>query len=477
MINSQITGTDLYKAMQNIESEWVEEAADIKPLKKKTVFPWSERVMDNLATAAIICLVVVALMLAPRIVKSFLNEQLSPAGIEATSDAETIEYNSKEEQQETVADVVISYENVPKDGKVIDGVLYEYSTWLERYVISKWTVPAKPDILSVKNIAPGFSTDYYLTRAVSNNAFITESNAHAMYYLVQLSVSTESPRYYRQEAIYSAIMEHGNYGLYIGEAGRYKSNYGDYYIEHDKFIYGILTYEQMKEIASKFASLDSSNSIMYCLLSAFETDKANIYTDGNIPKYSQEELEAQLKCVYSKYKDKYVMSKNLGLQGVVYTDILSLPSASEPIAYSGKLMEAIGHNPVININNAKKMAYLVEIQVYDVSVTSDNEEINKYISLLDNKIKDDKLKQEYERLKSICNYDIILGEKHWDSDSSTTAIYGILTYDEMKNIPKNEGYGYSFQIDSENSIGAKGIIEEKLYGKDYTTVYPVKEKN
>ncbi len=458
-----MTGKDIYKAMQDIDRNFVVEAWDVKPTVKKCWFVVSERMKDNLATVAIICLVVAAVLVVPRVTKDFGGEGLNPAGIETTA------YEETSRQEETVTTPEVYYDNVPKDAKVVDGILYEYSTWLERYVISKWSVPDGSGIVSETS---GFGMTPKLSDAVSHNAVITESNADKMYYLVEIypkNQSDNSLQANKTKELYKVLDELGNYGIYFGEAGNYKSDYGDFYLVHDEFVYGIMTYDEMKELSNKFAEKNPGNCLYYDLLSVFEIDRANIYTDDGVAKYTAEELSAEWKYVYSLQYDKYIMSKNRMQNGTYYSDSYSIPTKDERITYSNKLTKAIGDNK-INADNAKSVAYLVEINVYDVVAASGNSEDNKISSTFSNEITGDKLKQEYERLKKLCDFDIRMGEKYWDTGNNTPVIYGMLTCEQMKKLPLNDGYGYAFQITGEKTFGASGIIEESLYGKDYMVI-------
>lgn len=463
-----MTGKELYTAMQNIDKDLVEESWDIKPTTKKHKFVWSERLKDNLATVAILCAVVLAVILIPKIANNAVYDDINPAGIEKTVAEETDKQAETFTAQETLATPEVNYDNVPEGAKVIDGILYEYDTWLNRYVVSQWSMVIGGGGVISETSGVGIAPK--LSLAISGNALITESNADRMYYLVEVSESNKSGDYSQTGSVkelYSILTDLGNYGLSLGEAGNYKSNYGDFYICHDEFICGLMTYDDMKELYDKFAGKNPGKSLYYDLLSNFEVDKANIYTEEGVPKYSAEELAAEWKYVYSKRYGKYVVSKNYIPNGGSYSDSYSSPMATERITYSRKLKEAIASNMIINVDNAADMTYLVEINVTDIS---DNSKYNEVLSALGGGINDDKLKQEYERLRSACNYDIRLGEQFWQSDNSKVIIYGMLTYDQMKSIPVKDGYGYAFQIIDEITIGPTGIIEESLYGKDYTVI-------
>lgn len=464
-----MTGKDVYINMQNIDEQLIIEATDIKATKKK--FYFTERQRDNLATAAIVCLVVAAVLLVPTIVKHVTGDGFSPAGVvESTVSSETAAQDETASMQETSSELAVNYDNVPDGAKVIDGVLYEYSTWLERYVVSDWSLPGESAVL---NDVSGLTMTSVLSKAISNNAIITESNADIMYYAVEIAAKNQLNASQQANAateLYLSLADIGNYGIRLAEAGNYKSNYGDFFVSHDAFVYGLLTYDEMKELAVKYAQKNSGNGLKYDLISEFEVQKANIYTDNMVPKYSKEELSAAWRYVYSPQYEKYIVSRNYLQTGDYYNDHYTRPTKDTRVTYSSNLKSIMDSNAIINVNNAGSMTYLVEINVYDVSSQSGDPHYDKILSAFGDEVKDDVLKKEYERLKSACNYDIRLGEQFWGTGNNTPVIYGMLTYEQMKTIPVNEAYGYAFQIAGETDFGPSGIIEESLYGKGYTVI-------
>lgn len=170
---------------------------------------------------------------------------------------------------------------------------------------------------------------------------------------------------------------------------------------------------------------------------------------------------ASLKYVYSKQKGRYIVSKE---KSFATPDNWKEPAKGEVI-FSDDLIIAFGNNQIVNTDNAGNMAYLVDIYIYEEVTSYDG----RTISYSYNRLIDDELKEEYKRIKSVSNLDVSWAEKP-SYNTESKIFYGVLTVDEMRNFPLNDGYGCVFSFISADSLKYDGDVDKLLYGENYEII-------
>ncbi|MBQ4284741.1 MAG: hypothetical protein IJB96_12550 [Lachnospira sp.] len=303
-----MTGKDLYKAMQNVDESLITESADIKVTKKKVKWQLTERQRDNLATAAIVLLVVGLVAIVPVIVKS---GDLGASGINATTSVDATDVAVENPTEDITKTEETETEKVPTDNiidtkgdrellanavvasgsMVIDGRLYEYDKAKERFVISVYKYGGNS--LTLDFSVGGFAISSGVKDAIAYNAIVTEKNADDMYYLVEIEAYdynhtyANNTQYNRVDRlgskdakdVYERIKNSGKYSVVWCESGNHSYTYDGYILNFgpEGFMYGILNYEQMKSLAKDFDDYGFAYSLLSKTVKNVNTNFSTLY--------------------------------------------------------------------------------------------------------------------------------------------------------------------------------------------------------
>lgn len=252
---SSIKGKDIYKAIGNINKRLVVEAEETD-VKKKSI-RLSERLVDNLACVAIVCLLVLTVCIVQVVIRNGGN----------THKDTPVNEPSSTEQNDIIVDETYIYE----DATVVSTECeYVYSKDNKVYIVSKegsyvsadsWDAPKSGEIV--------FSDD--LLNAFGNNAIITPENSKDVAYLVEIHVYDVLDNAGNKqltddglEAEYERVNRMSE--LDIKWAGK-----PSYDIESNR-MYGVLTVEQMREYPT-----EAGRGYVFGLIS-----KTELKYEGNI---------------------------------------------------------------------------------------------------------------------------------------------------------------------------------------------------
>ncbi len=254
-----MTGKYMLEALQNVDELLIAEADGIKTSKKVVKFGMTERQRDNLATAAIVVLMIGLVALIPVIKRYIPQSGLLEPGQSINSDVESRYKNISHKINEWCNYISKDID----ESQVVDGILYEYDKDNDSYIVSSTGCTDVNISLAYGSNATvaGFATHGILDElenSMTYNVVVTPENASRMYYLVAFrgyednsDASSIDWNEASQQTFYEAVSKLGYEVQLVEGSGYYENEYGEKVYVRDDCIYGMLTYEQMKNIYEK----------------------------------------------------------------------------------------------------------------------------------------------------------------------------------------------------------------------------------
>ncbi len=252
-----MTEKDLIKALQNVDECLIIEADEVAPAKKSVKYHISEKVLDNIVTAALALLVVGMVALIPVLKNN--NTQSDPG----------YDYNYSTNNPSRLPLKLSDLLDKDTDEiSVVDEVLYEYDKEEDSYIVSSTSCNGISLSLNIGGSSYKFErfnmrTDLKWT--VEHNAVITPDNAKRIYYLVAFRTYNNKGdgdwTEMSQEEACERLKDLG-YNVFMLKEGSYRTAYSNDVIIYNDCICGVLTYEQMTELPASMGNYCASYELL-----------------------------------------------------------------------------------------------------------------------------------------------------------------------------------------------------------------------